>query len=207
MAAKTRDMTSGNPTRLILSFCLPIMAGNLFQQLYSLVDSLVIGQVEGVTALAAVSAAGWLDWTVLGLAMGSGTVFSMAALAAAAPSCVAITDSVFSRSTAKSGSPFLTVCPFSTNTRPITQSRGAYTSVCVVFSTRPLHPTVCSTAAACSVTVESATVFGLVAFPPHHAAAQSVSVPTQSHAHFFIAPPSLFHSVKTYCAVFTVEYA
>ena len=54
MAARTRDMTRGNPTKLILSFCLPIIAGNLFQQFYSLVDTLVIGRVEGVTALAAV---------------------------------------------------------------------------------------------------------------------------------------------------------
>ena len=77
MAARTKDMTRGNPTRLILSFCLPIVAGNLFQQLYSLVDTLVIGQVEGVTALAAVSAAGWLDWMVLGLAMGMAQGFSI----------------------------------------------------------------------------------------------------------------------------------
>ena len=77
MAARTRDMTRGNPTKLILSFCLPIIAGNLFQQFYSLVDTLVIGQVEGVTALAAVSAAGWLDWTVLGLAMGMAQGFSI----------------------------------------------------------------------------------------------------------------------------------
>ena len=77
MAARTRDMTRGNPTKLILSFCLPIIAGNLFQQFYSLVDTLVIGQVEGVTALAAVSAAGWLDWTVLGLAMGMAQGFAI----------------------------------------------------------------------------------------------------------------------------------
>ena len=76
-ATRTKDMTRGNPTRLILSFCLPIIAGNLFQQLYSLVDTLVIGQVEGVTALAAVSAAGWLDWMVLGLAMGMAQGFSI----------------------------------------------------------------------------------------------------------------------------------
>ena len=77
MAARTRDMTRGNPTKLILSFCLPIIAGNLFQQFYSLVDTLVIGRVEGVTALAAVSAAGWLDWSVLGLAMGMAQGFSI----------------------------------------------------------------------------------------------------------------------------------
>lgn len=68
--ANTRDMTQGSPTRLILGFCLPIIAGNLFQQFYSLVDTLVIGRVEGVTALAAVSSAGWLDWLVLSIAMG-----------------------------------------------------------------------------------------------------------------------------------------
>ena len=75
--AHTRDMTQGNPTRLILGFCLPIIAGNLFQQFYSLVDTLVIGRVEGVTALAAVSSAGWLDWLVLSVAMGMAQGFSI----------------------------------------------------------------------------------------------------------------------------------
>ena len=75
--AYTRDMTQGSPTRLILGFCLPIVAGNLFQQFYSLVDTLVIGRIEGVTALAAVSSAGWLDWMVLGLAIGMSQGFSI----------------------------------------------------------------------------------------------------------------------------------
>ena len=75
--AHTRDMTQGSPTRLILGFCLPIIAGNLFQQFYSLVDTLVIGRVEGVTALAAVSSAGWLDWLVLSIAMGMAQGFSI----------------------------------------------------------------------------------------------------------------------------------
>ena len=75
--AYTRDMTRGNPTRLILAFCLPIIAGNLFQQVYSLVDTLVIGRVEGVTALAAVASAGWLDWLVLSIAMGMAQGFSI----------------------------------------------------------------------------------------------------------------------------------
>ena len=64
------DMTKGSPMRLILRFALPILAGGLLQQLYSLVDTLVVGRVEGVTALAAVSASGWLDWLVLGIGMG-----------------------------------------------------------------------------------------------------------------------------------------
>ncbi|MGN1020597.1 MAG: MATE family efflux transporter [Aristaeellaceae bacterium] len=77
MQARTRDMTKGSPLRLILAFCLPIVAGNLFQQLYSLVDTLVIGRIEGVTALAAVSAAGWLDWTVLSAAIGLAQGFAI----------------------------------------------------------------------------------------------------------------------------------
>lgn len=77
MASRTKDMTQGNPTKLILSFALPILAGNLFQQLYSLVDTLVVGRVNGVTALAAVSSAAWLDWLVLGLAMGLAQGFAI----------------------------------------------------------------------------------------------------------------------------------
>lgn len=77
MASRTKDMTHGSPTKLILLFALPILAGNLFQQFYSLVDTLVVGRVEGVTALAAVSSAGWLDWTVLGLAMGLAQGFAI----------------------------------------------------------------------------------------------------------------------------------
>ena len=77
MASRTKDMTQGSPMRLIVFFALPILFGNLFQQLYSLVDTLVVGRVEGVTALAAVSSAGWLDWTVLGLAMGLAQGFAI----------------------------------------------------------------------------------------------------------------------------------
>lgn len=68
--AKTRDMTTGSPTRHILIFLLPIIAGNAFQQLYSLVDTFVIGTAESVTELTAVASAGWLDWMVLSIAMG-----------------------------------------------------------------------------------------------------------------------------------------
>ena len=67
--ARTRDMTTGSPTRHLILFTLPIIAGNAFQQLYSLVDSFVVGQVS-VDALTAVASAGWLDWLVLSLATG-----------------------------------------------------------------------------------------------------------------------------------------
>ena len=56
--SRVQDMTEGKPSRQLLQFALPTFLGILFQQLYSLVDTLVIGQVEGVTALAAVSAVG-----------------------------------------------------------------------------------------------------------------------------------------------------
>ena len=75
--AQTKDMTSGNPVKLILVFALPILAGNILQQLYSLVDSLIIGRILGVTALTAVSASGWLDWAVLSVPMGLAQGYSI----------------------------------------------------------------------------------------------------------------------------------
>ncbi len=75
--ARTKDLTEGSVTKLILLFALPIIAGNLFQQMYNLVDTLVIGRIEGVTALAAVSSAGWLDWAVLSIAMGLSQGFAI----------------------------------------------------------------------------------------------------------------------------------
>ncbi len=74
--AKTRDMTTGSPTRHLILFCLPIIAGNAFQQLYSLVDSFVVGQVS-VDALTAVASAGWLDWMILSIAIGLAQGFAI----------------------------------------------------------------------------------------------------------------------------------
>ena len=74
---QTEDMTAGNPVKLILIFALPILAGNMLQQLYSLVDSLIIGRLLGVTALTAVSASGWLDWAVLSIPMGLAQGYSI----------------------------------------------------------------------------------------------------------------------------------
>ena len=73
----TRDMTAGSPVRLILRFALPTLAGSMLQQLYNLVDSLIVGRLLGVTALAAVSASGWLDWAVLSVLMGIAQGFSI----------------------------------------------------------------------------------------------------------------------------------
>ena len=56
MEAKIRDMTCGRPLALILSFALPLMVGNIFQQLYTVVDTMVVGKALGVDALAALGA-------------------------------------------------------------------------------------------------------------------------------------------------------
>ena len=51
MSAQVRDMTKGSPAKLILLFAVPLMLGNIFQQLYTMVDTIVVGQVAGVQAL------------------------------------------------------------------------------------------------------------------------------------------------------------
>ena len=70
MAARTQSMTLGNPSRLIFSFALPLMVGNVFQQLYTVVDTMVVGKFLGVDALAALGAADWLNWMMLSVVQG-----------------------------------------------------------------------------------------------------------------------------------------
>ena len=53
---QTKDMTTGSPAGLILRFALPLMLGNVFQQFYTFVDTMVVGQALGVKALAALGA-------------------------------------------------------------------------------------------------------------------------------------------------------
>ena len=60
MQAKIKDMTRGKPLPLIISFALPLMVGNIFQQLYTVVDTMVVGKALGVDALAALGATDWL---------------------------------------------------------------------------------------------------------------------------------------------------
>lgn len=70
MASRTKNMTEGKPVSLILTFGLPLMAGNVFQQLYTVVDTMVVGKYLGVRALAAIGAADWLNWMMLGIIQG-----------------------------------------------------------------------------------------------------------------------------------------
>ena len=70
MASRIKNMTDGKPAVLILTFALPLMLGNVFQQLYTVVDTMVVGKALGVTALAALGSADWLNWMMLGIIQG-----------------------------------------------------------------------------------------------------------------------------------------
>lgn len=77
MNEKNLDMTKGNPLSLFIRFALPLMAGNIFQQMYILVDTAIVGNGVGVEALASIGAADWLNWLVLGTASGFTQGFSI----------------------------------------------------------------------------------------------------------------------------------
>lgn len=62
---RTKNMTSGSPARLILSFAVPLIFANLGQQVYMIVDAIIVGKGVGVEALAAVGATDWSYWLVL----------------------------------------------------------------------------------------------------------------------------------------------
>ena len=76
----TKDLTRGTPWKLILQFALPIMAGNLLQQLYNTADALIVGNMLGNSALAAVTGTGTLIFLLVGffggISMGAGVVVS-----------------------------------------------------------------------------------------------------------------------------------
>lgn len=63
-------MTAGSPTRHILIFAMPLLIGNLFQQFYNMVDSLVVGNFVGANALAAVGNCGSLSFLLFSLSSG-----------------------------------------------------------------------------------------------------------------------------------------
>ncbi len=73
----TRDLTRGNPAKLILTFTIPLLIGNIFQQLYSMADTIIVGRTIGVNALAAVGATGSLSFLILGFAQGLTAGFSV----------------------------------------------------------------------------------------------------------------------------------
>ena len=72
-----KDLTVGEPARLIFYFTLPLLAGNVFQQLFGFVDTLIVGRFLGVEALAAVGCTGPLMFLMLGFVGGMTSGFSI----------------------------------------------------------------------------------------------------------------------------------
>lgn len=66
----TRNLTQGSPMKLILGFSIPILFGFLFQQFYNMVDTIIVGRILGVKALAAVGATGSINFMIIGFCMG-----------------------------------------------------------------------------------------------------------------------------------------
>lgn len=73
----TKDMTEGKPLKLILAFMIPVLCGNLFQNFYNIVDSMIVGRFLGVDALAAVGSTGSLNFLVIGWVMGMTSGFGI----------------------------------------------------------------------------------------------------------------------------------
>lgn len=76
---KTKNMTVGKPGALIFTFALPLIAGNLFQEFYTVADTIIVGQFLGVDALAAVGSGGWITWMLLSAVQGLVQGFSIPA--------------------------------------------------------------------------------------------------------------------------------
>ena len=70
-------MTVGSPLKLLLGFTIPLFLGNLFQQIYAMVDTVVVGRFVGVDALAALGAVGGFSFMVVGFSIGLGNGFAV----------------------------------------------------------------------------------------------------------------------------------
>ena len=73
----TKDMTTGNPVKLILTFSIPLLIGNIFQQFYSMADTVIVGRFLGVDALAAVGSTGAMAFLVNGFVLGLTSGFAV----------------------------------------------------------------------------------------------------------------------------------
>ena len=68
---KTVDMTKGSPTKLLLQFSIPILIGNLFQQIYTLADRIIVGRFVGDKAFSAIGATNALSMMFMSMCMGA----------------------------------------------------------------------------------------------------------------------------------------
>lgn len=73
----TKDMTAGEPARLILFYSLPLLIGNIFQQMYNMADTIIVGRLLGPYDLAAVGNTGPMNFLVLGFAYGLSSGFAV----------------------------------------------------------------------------------------------------------------------------------
>ncbi len=74
---KVRTLTEGRPLPMILSLAMPLMLGNLFQQLYTVVDAQIVGGVEGVGALASIGVSDWFSFLFFSLIQGLAQGFTV----------------------------------------------------------------------------------------------------------------------------------
>lgn len=73
----TNDMTKGSPLKLFIYFTIPLLIGNVFQQLYSMVDTIIVGRFVGVNALAALGSCNSMFFLVNGLILGLTSGFAV----------------------------------------------------------------------------------------------------------------------------------
>lgn len=77
MKALQKDMTTGNPGKIIFDFTLPVFIGNVFQQFYNMADTVIVGKFVGTKALAAVGSTGTIMFLILGFLLGMTAGFTV----------------------------------------------------------------------------------------------------------------------------------
>lgn len=77
MKTLQKDLTTGNPGKIIFNFTLPIFIGNVFQQFYSMADTIIVGKFVGTKALAAVGSTGTIMFLINGFILGMTAGFTV----------------------------------------------------------------------------------------------------------------------------------
>lgn len=77
MSERTRRMTEGNPAKLIFFFSLPLMLGNIFQQVYIITDTLIVSRTLGVKSLAALGSTDWFSYMMISAVQAAAQGFSI----------------------------------------------------------------------------------------------------------------------------------
>lgn len=72
-----KDMTTGSPAKMILNFTIPLFLGNVFQQFYSMADTIIVGKFVGTSALAAVGSTGTIMFLIVTSLIGMTTGFTV----------------------------------------------------------------------------------------------------------------------------------